>query len=168
MKQFLFTFLALTISALSYADTATDLQKNCESANALKAKGDSGSCRVVIAVKKVEKRGTCAGIFSDKLKCEVQYLSTEEVAGLNLFCGERQAPVINQDFSADILSFNNLSIIKDSQDKETIINDPTEYTLITSKVIELSLQKDANQKVTGTVTIILEKGKVPLTNVVCY
>ena len=103
-----------------------------------------------------------------QIKCEVQYLSIEEGSGLNLFCGERQAPVINQDFAADILSFNNLSIIRDSQDKETIINDPTEYTLITSKVIELSLQEDANQKVTGTVTIILEKGKVPLTNVICY
>ena len=168
MKQFLIILTALTISGLSYSDTATDLQKNCESASALKAKGDSGSCRVVVAVKKVDKRGTCEGIFSNKLKCEVQYLSIEEGSGLNLFCGERQAPVINQDFAADILSFNNLSIIKDSQDKETIINDPTEYTLVTSKVIELSLQEDANQKVTGTVTIILEKGKVPLTNVICY
>ena len=168
MKQFLIILTALTISGLSYSDTATDLEKNCESASALKAKGDSGSCRVVVALKKVDKRGTCEGIFSNKLKCEVRYLSTEEGAGVNLFCGERQEPVINQDFSAEILSFNNLSIIKDSRDKETIINDPIEYTLISSRVIELSLQEDVNQKVTGTVTILLEKGKVPLTNVICY
>jgi hypothetical protein len=158
----------LTSSALSYSDTATDLQKNCESTLALNAKGEGGSCRVVVAVKNEEKSGICEGIISNKLKCEVRYLSTSEGSGLNLFCGERQAPVINQDFTAEILSFNNIAITKDSKEKETIINDPINYTLISSRMIELSLQENANQKITGTITIILEKGIVPLTNVVCY
>lgn len=168
LKTVLSIFLTLLICGLSFADVGEDLQKNCESPNAPVAKGDKGTCRVVVAVKKVDKEGVCEGIFSGKLKCQVQYLKSTEGAALNLLCGDIKSPVINQDFSADITVFNNLSIFRDAKGKENIVNDPNEYTLISSRMVELSLKEDQNHQRTGTISIILEKGSIPLTNVVCF
>lgn len=168
MKHFLVLFFSLSTSLISYADMGTDLQKNCETPEALAAKGVGGSCRVVVAPKRVEKRGMCEGIFSGKLKCEVQFSSTEHGSSLNLLCGDKKSPVVNQDFSADVMSINNLVIIKNAAGKETIINDPTEFTLISSKMIEIILSEDTNQKVVGSINILLDKGNIPLTDVSCY
>ncbi len=132
------------------------------------ARGEKGSCRVVVAPKNVDKEGLCEGIFSGKLKCQVQYLKTSEGAALNLLCGDSKSPVINQDFKADITVFNNLAIVRDAKGKESIINDPNEYTLISSRMVELSLREDQNQKRSGSISILLEKGKIPLTDVVCF
>ena len=168
LKTVLSILLSLSICGLSYADVGEDLQKNCETPSALIAKGDKGTCRVVVAPKSVDKEGLCEGIFSGKLKCQVQYLKTAEGAALNLLCGDSKSPVINQDFTADVTVFNNLAIVRDAKGKESIINDLYEYTLISSRMVELSLKEDQNQQRTGSISIILEKGKIPLTNVVCF
>ncbi len=156
------------ISGLTYGDVGEDLQKICDTPSVLMARGEKGSCRVVVAPKNVDKEGLCEGIFSGKLKCQVQYLKTSEGAALNLLCGDSKSPVINQDFKADITVFNNLAIVRDQKGKESIINDLNEYTLISSRMVELSLKEDQNQKRSGSILILLEKGKIPLTDVVCF
>jgi hypothetical protein len=160
--------LTLLISGITYADVGEDLQKICDTSSVLMARGEKRSCRVVVAPKNVDKEGLCEGIFSGKLKCQVQYLKTSEGAALNLLCGDSKSPVINQDFTADVTVFNNLAIVRDAKGKESIINDLNEYTLISSRMVELSLKEDQNQQRTGSISIILEKGKIPLTNVVCF
>ncbi len=168
MKTVSSILLTLLISGLTYGDVGEDLQKICDTPSVLMARGEKGSCRVVVAPKNVDKEGLCEGIFSGKLKCQVQYLKTSEGAALNLLCGDSKSPVINQDFKADITVFNNLAIVRDQKGKESIINDLNEYTLISSRMVELSLKEDQNQKRSGSILILLEKGKIPLTDVVCF
>lgn len=153
----------LAVSSLAHADLAEDLQKkNCAEA--------SGSCQVVVAPKKVERQGYCVGIFMGKLPCVVSYISVKEGAAMNLTCGtDPENPVLNQDMAAEALGFNVLTLIS-KDGKDSAKNDPNSYTMISNRMVEVMIvDNDVNGVITSTgeVSLSLQAGKVPLTNVTC-
>lgn len=167
MKNTLIALSLVLASTLAHADLAEKFQANCSTPENLKLIGATGSCRIVVAPKKIEKQGICVGTFMGSLPCAVSYISVKEGAAMNLTCGtDPKAPVIDQDMNAEAVGFNVATLIKKADGQDVVQNDKTEYSEISSNMVSVSLI-DAAGITTGAVTIQLQMGAVQLTNVTC-
>lgn len=164
MRRSILAITFLAVSSLAHADLAEDLQKkNCANL------GDA--CRVIVAPKKIERQGYCVGIFMNKLPCVVSYISVKEGAAMNLTCGtDPENPVLNQDMAAEAIGYNVATLITQPDGKNNLNNDPNSYSMISNRMVEVMIvDNDENGVVTttGEVSLSLQAGKVPLTNVTC-
>lgn len=164
MRRLILALVVALTSSLAFADLATELQKkNCSN--------ETGSCRVIVAPKKIEKQGYCIGMFMDKLPCIVSYISVKEGAAMNLTCGtDPKKPVLNQDMPAEALGYNVATLITISDGQDIVKNDPNEYLMISNRMVDVSIvSSDDNGVVTttGKVVLSLQGGLVALTNVSC-
>jgi len=164
------TLLALSLvlaSTLAHADLSEKFQANCSTPENLKLIGATGSCRIVVAPKKIEKQGVCVGTFMGSLPCVVSYISVKEGAAMNLTCGtDPKAPVIDQDMGAEAVGYNVATLIKKADGQDVVQNDKTEYSEISSNMVSVSLSESV-LGVSGAVVIQLQMGAVALTNVTC-
>lgn len=164
------TLIALSLvlaSTLAHADLAEKFQANCSTTENLKLIGATGSCRIVVAPKKIEKQGVCVGTFMTSLPCVVSYISVKEGAAMNLTCGtDPKAPVIDQDMAAEAVGFNVATLIKKADGQDVVQNDKSEYSQISSNMLDLTLTESA-LGITGSIIISLQMGQVALTNVTC-
>lgn len=171
MKQSLL-FLALALaSSVAFADPAEKLQKNCETPEVKSLMGATGSCRVIVAVKKVKKEGVCAGTLMGSLPCVVTYFSVSAGAAMNITCGpDATFPVINQDMEAEAAGYNVAILIKKADGQDVVLNDKNEYSMITNRMVDVSIVDTvvAGVQVSrGLILLSLESGQVALTNVTC-
>lgn len=171
LRLSLLAFSLLTFSSVALADIATDLQEVCQSPEVKRLTGSTGSCRIVVAPKKAEKRGLCQGTFMNSLPCAVRFLSTKDGALLNITCGtDPKNPAIDQDMMAEGSAFNVAAMIRKADGQDHVMNDKSEYTMITSQMVEVILIDTVNAGIKttkGEINLSLQGGKVPLTNVVC-
>src|SRR5687768_16264119 len=138
------------MTTAAHADLAEDLQKkNCAT--------ETGSCRVIVAPKKIEKQGYCVGIFMGKIPCVVSYISAKEGAAMNLTCGaDPKKPILNQDMPAEALGYNVATLITKADGQNVVKNDPNEYTMISNRMVDVSITNlDTNGVVTSTGAIQL-------------
>lgn len=157
----------LTISSVAVADQAENRQAICHSPQAKSLMGERGSCRVVIAPMKIEKRGSCRGLFQSSLPCIVTFEANSTDSLMNILCGtDLSNPVLNQDLEAQILGYKTIAIAKDSEGIDHLISDHNTYSLITHPLVELQTIEDS-MGVKGEITLALEQGSVNLTDVVC-
>lgn len=163
MKVSLLTLSLVFISSLAHADLVEDFQKNCQTTDVLKLIGETGACRVIIAPKKVQLKGSCVGNFGP-LTCVVQYDSS--LKAMNLNCGADA----NIDFPAAGLQFQVATLIKKADGQSLIINDETVYKQISSEALEINLKETLVDGVTSTassMTITTGTGRLDFTEVVC-
>lgn len=167
MKHTLLALSLVLASTLAHADLAEKFQANCSTPENLKLIGATGSCRIIVAPKKIEKQGVCVGTFMGSLPCVVSYISVKEGAAMNLTCGtDPKAPVIDQDMGAEAVGFNVATLIKKADGQDVVQNDKTEYSQIASNMVEVTMSTNA-LGTTGSVTLQLQMGAVALTNVSC-
>lgn len=167
MKNTLIALSLVLASTVAHADLAEKFQANCSTPENLKLIGATGSCRIVVAPKKIEKQGVCVGTFMGSLPCVVSYISVKEGAAMNLTCGtDPKAPVIDQDMGAEAVGFSVATLIKKADGQDVVQNDKSEYSQISSNMLEVTLT-DTALGTTGAVTISLQMGQVALTNVTC-
>lgn len=171
MKQSLLALSLILVSSVSFADIAENHQKNCETPEAKKLMGTTGSCRIVIAPKKIEKQGLCTGTFMGSLPCAVTFIAVKEGAAMNLTCGtDANAPVINQDMEAEASGYNVATLIRKADGQDVVQTDKNAYTMFTNRMVDVSIVDSVVNGVavsTGSVSLSLQSGQVPLTNVVC-
>lgn len=164
MKATLLALSLLTLSSLAHADLAETHQAKCASADIVSMTGASGSCRVVITPKKVEKQGMCIGMFMGSLPCAVTYIANEEGAAMNLTCGtDPQKPVIDQDMAAEAVGYTVTTLIRKADGQDVIKTDGQEYLLVSNRMVDVSL----TSATTADIGITLQSGRVALTNVNC-
>lgn len=167
LKQTLFALSLALASTLAHADLAEKFQANCATPENVTLQGATGSCRIVVAPKKIEKRGVCVGTFMGSLPCVVSYISVKEGAAMNLTCGtDPKAPVIDQDMAAEAVGFNVATLIKKADGQDVVQNDKNEYSEISSNMVSVSLTQTP-AGTTGAVTLQLQMGPVALQNVTC-
>jgi hypothetical protein len=166
------TALALSLfafTAVAHAELGTEIHKICQSPEAMKLKGKSGSCQVVTAPKKRMAMGTCTGIFMQNLPCTIQYAADSEGGGMNLTCGTiSHAPTVNENMTAKVSAFDVMAIGKKSNGEDFVINDTNQYRIISNQMLEISLVEDLNSVLSGSITIMLQSGKQILTDVSCH
>lgn len=163
MKHFLVAAFALLVSSVALADLAERHQKNCETDEVKSLVGQNGSCRIVIAQKKLEKRGLCFGIFMGSLPCYVSYLSVKEGAAMNLTCGtDIDNPTINQDMAAEAAAYDVATLISTNDGKTVVKNDASDYSIVASNMLSI-FPAATNPEI----VINLQSGPVSLTDVVC-
>ncbi len=171
MKQSLIALALVLVSSVSLADVAEIHQKNCETPEAKKLMGATGSCRIVLAPKKIEKQGMCTGTFMGSLPCAVTFVAVPEGAAMNLTCGtDANAPVINQDMEAEASGYNVATLIRKADGQDVVQNDKNEYSMFSNRMVDVSIVDSMVNGVavsTGTVLLSLQSGQVPLSNVVC-
>lgn len=167
MKQTLIALTLVLASTVAHADLAEKFQANCSTPENQKLIGATGSCRIIVAPKKIERQGVCVGTFMGSLPCVVRYISVKEGAAMNLTCGtDPKAPVIDQDMAAEAIGFNVATLIKKADGQDVVQNDKTEYAQISNNMVEVGLSENA-LGTTGSVLITLQMGQVALTNVTC-
>lgn len=171
MKQSLLVLTLVLASSVAFADPSEKHQKNCETPEAKSLMGATGSCRIVVAAKKIEKQGVCVGTFMGSLPCVVSFIAVPEGAAMNLTCGtDMNAPVINQDMQAEAAGYNVATLIRKADGQDVVQNDKNDYSLFTNRMVDVSITDTviAGVKVsTGTILLSLQSGQVPLSNVTC-
>ena len=169
-----FKLIALSlalVSSLAHADLAEDHAKNCQTSEVKSLAGKTGSCRVVIAPKKIETQGFCVGKLMGALPCGVTFIAIKEGAFVNLTCGTNpDAPSINEDMMAEAIGYNVATLISKENSRDVVLNDSNEYALISNRLIDIRLtQSNVNgiTNKTATIGISLQAGVVQLQNVTC-
>jgi hypothetical protein len=172
LKLSFFALSLALLSSLAHADLALEHQKECETEEVKSLMGKSGSCRIVVAPKKIEKQGYCAGILMESLPCVVSYISIKEGAAMNLTCGtDPDDPLINQNMPLEALGYNLALMIKNFNGDDVIRNDKNEYSLFSNDLVNMLVVESSRDGVavkTGGISMILETGPVALTNVTCH
>jgi hypothetical protein len=171
LKQSLLALSLVLVSSVAFADPSEKHQKNCETPEAKSLMGTTGSCRIILAAKKIEKQGVCIGTFMGSLPCAVSYVAVPEGAAMNLTCGtDANAPVINQDMEAESAGYNVATLIRKADGQDVVVNDKNEYSLFTNRMLDVSIMDTtvAGVKVsTATILLSLQSGQVALSNVTC-
>lgn len=163
--------LLFLLTLMSFSSLAQDLaQKHsaiCQSEKVESIKGENGDCRVLMIPTKARSlSGVCTGLFGGKIPCAVAYVARPEGTGVQLVCGDPSTPIINRSLAANVISYSVAALITTGNDKDLIVEDPIEYTLFESRMINLSLFK-GESGTTADVVVSLLGGKENLTNVVC-
>lgn len=167
MKQSLLALTLVFASTIAHADLAEKFQTNCSTPENVALAGATGSCRIVVAPKKIERQGYCLGTFMGSLPCVVSYISVKEGAAMNLTCGtDPKAPVIDQDMAAEAIGFNVATLIKKADGQDVVQNDKNEYVQISNSMVDVSITQTPAGS-TGAVTLSLQMGPVALQNVTC-
>lgn len=166
MKYAFLIISTLIISASTFADLGEDHAKNCELTSVKKLMGNKGSCRVVIAPKKIKKSGSCTGTFQKTMSCTISFDSESKDVGMNLKCGDAEDPVINQDMEAEFIGYNVTTLVKNSEGKDIIVQDKTNYSLISNRMITISLN-ESDENSSSKVLIDLDAGSVELEDLSC-
>ena len=164
MRRLIAALVVALTSSFAFADLATDLQrKNCAT--------ETGSCRVIVAPKKIEKQGYCVGLFMGQTPCVVSYISVKEGAAMNLTCGaDPKNPILDQDMPAEVLGYNVATLISKVDGQDIVKNDPSDYIMISNRMVEVMITSlDNNGVITssGQIQLSLQSGPVALTNVSC-
>ncbi len=168
MKSTLLALSIALVSTIAHADLAEKFQVNCSTPEVLKMTGATGSCRIVIAPKKIEKQGQCVGMFMGSLPCVVSYISVKEGSAMNLTCGtDPKAPVIDQDMAAEAIGYDVATLIKKADGQDVVQNDKNKYAQVSNNMVEVNLTETAAGLSTASVLITLQMGQVALTNVTC-
>lgn len=171
MKQSLLALTLILASSVAFADVAEKHQKNCESVEAKSLMGATGSCRVIIAPKKIEKQGVCIGTFMGSLPCVVTFIAVTEGSAMNLTCGaDPKAPVINQDMEAEAAGYNVATLIRKADGQDVVLNDKSEYSMFSNRMVDVSIVDSVANGIavsTGSVLLSLQSGQVALSNVTC-
>lgn len=171
MKHSLLALSLVFASTLAHADLAEKFQENCNTAEVKALTGATGSCRIIVAPKKIERQGYCLGTFMGSLPCVVSYIAVAEGAAMNLTCGtDPNAPVINQDMEAEAIGYNVATLIKKVDGQDVVQNDKNDYKQISNRMVAISMVDSVDNGVnttTGSVLLTLQMGQVPLTNVTC-
>lgn len=171
MKHSLLALTLALVSSVSLADPVLKHQKNCETPEVKAMMGTTGSCRIVLATKKIEKQGACVGTFMGSLPCIVTFIAVKQGAALNLTCGtDMNAPVINQDMEAEASGYNVATLIRQADGQDVVQNDKNDYSMFSNRMMDVTIMDTILGGVplsTGTVVLSLQSGQVPLTNVTC-
>lgn len=171
MKHSLLAFSLLALSSVAFADLGEMHAQNCETPAVKSMIGSTGSCRVVIAPKKIEKQGVCTGVFGNSLPCTVTFISNSSVSGLNLTCGnDPKTPVINQDMEAEATGYSVATLIRKADGQDVVVNDENEYSFFTNRMIDVYVVESESNGVattSGNIVLSLQSGAVSLSNVTC-
>ena len=173
MKQLLLALSLGLISSLGHADTLSKHQKTCETDEVKSLMGKKGSCRIVVAPKKVELEGLCTGTLEvlDNTNCMIAFVATKVGSAVNLTCGDPQKPIVNQDMRVEASGFNVMAIVTTKRHKKKVINDSNEYVSFSSDLLSLNLtDKNVNGFKTreASIHLILKKRVFRFKNVVCF
>ncbi len=157
----------MTTSALALADVALELGKLCDRADVSRLRGSGGTCRVVIAPRKVEKKVTCTGTFLVAMTCEVELNTGAEVATIGITCGSNlRRPTLAQEQLASVTAFQAVAVVTDANGKTSIVEDGGEYVVATSELAEMTLV-ERNSQLSAVVQLVLPNGRVSLTSLSC-
>ena len=168
MKSTLLALSIALVSTIAHADLGERLKANCATPENLRLAGANGSCRIVVAPKKIETQGICVGTFMGSLPCSVTYIAVKEGAAMNLTCGtDPNAPVINQDMGAEAIGFDVATLIKKADGQRIVQNNSNKYSQISNNMVEVNLTESSSGVTTANILISLQMGQVPLTNVTC-
>ncbi|WP_408098635.1 hypothetical protein ACJVC5_06910 [Peredibacter sp. HCB2-198] len=163
MKLALIVLTAL-LSTFAHADLAEVHQKNCQKSDVKELMGETGSCRIVVAPTKYtgSESGSCTGTFMD-IPCSVSYITEESISALNITCGlDPRNPMMSQDMKATGSSYNVATIIKTSEGKDIIQNDETNYNVVSSNSLRLTITGE-----TTTIALLFPAGDSYLNDVHC-
>lgn len=170
MKHSILALSLLILSLNAVADLGRDIHKKCESPEIKTLTGASGSCRTVVASKSVTKSGACSGTFLGSLVCTISYFSMLNNADINLSCYSGTENVVNESMSAEAVGFSSAMIIRKANGQNVVINNPEEITHISNSMVSLLLTEEVvngQKKETPKITITLDSGTFPVTNVIC-
>ncbi len=167
MKLILVVFYFVTTSTFALADVTGEWSKLCDRPEVVRLRRSRGTCRVVIAPRKVEKKITCTGSFLAAMTCEVELNAGAEVSTLGITCGTNlRRPTLAQEQLAAVTAFNAVAVVTDSAGKTTVVEDTGEYLVATSELAEVTLV-ERNGQLSAAVKLVLPNGRVPLTGLVC-
>lgn len=171
LKHSVLAVTLLALSTLAQADLGELHARNCEAPEVKTLMGKTGSCRVVVAPKKIETLGSCSGTFMGQLACVVTFAVSPEGAAMNLTCAkDPNNPVINQDMEAEGSGYNVATLVRRANGQDLVINDRSNYALINNKMVEVVVSESIVNNVpikTGAVTLNLQSGPVNLQDVTC-
>jgi hypothetical protein len=134
--------------------------------------GAKGSCRIIIAVKKVESQGSCVGVFRNAVNCSITYVTTAKDSISKLVCGkDLENPDMERVTKADIQIFEVATMIKKSDGQDVIQNDKNNYKLVSTPELNLMITEskvDGIKQASGSADLIMADGvRIALTNVTC-
>ncbi len=165
-RQIFFLF-TLAISTASGADLGVEVGKLCDRADVRRARGRDGTCRVVVAPRKVVRKVTCNGTFLRSMNCEVDLDAGPESALVGVTCGANlRRPTIAQESLAAVTAFRNAAVVTDAGGAVSVVEDSADHLVAMSELAQLTLV-DGGGQLSGTVELTLPNGRVPLTGVVC-
>ncbi|MFP5386222.1 MAG: hypothetical protein ACLGHN_09095 [Bacteriovoracia bacterium] len=170
MRHSIFTAALVLFSSVAQADFAESLHKsNCETTEVRSLTQGKGSCRIIVAPKKVEKQGYCIGTLVGTFTCAVTFVSIADQAMMNLRCNKSTSEVvIDQDIYADAIGYSVATLINTNKGQDIVRNDSNEYSMFSSSLVELSLvENKTSGTTTGSVSLNLQGRSIPLDNLTC-
>jgi hypothetical protein len=143
-------------------------QNICQNDDVLKLVGNKGSCRMVLAPKKIEILGECQGVYAGSLPCKINYVSDKTESILHMKCGaDPENPSVDQSMEAQVSSFNLAAIVQPESGKTIVVSDPNLYTTITNQMIEIIITETEGKK-ESAILIHTQGGKQAFSDVSCH
>lgn len=172
MKLILFTLAFFFSTQFAKAELGESLQSTCETAETKALVGQNGSCRVVVAPKKVERSGFCRGKLLMNFSCDIFYSIGPGVSEVSLACGQAYESNPATVLPATATGFNAATFITSNDGVTEVKNDPNEYLHIKNDLIMMNIQDikydDALAPlIKGSVLVSLFDSWLPLTKVSC-
>lgn len=165
MKTIIYSLLAILSANAMAMDLAEKHESMCSRSEAKTEMGDTGSCRIVVALAPVEDSiGTCVGKIFSTIPCQIDYSSSENGANLRVKCGtSAEAPL---QVPAESLAYTVSAVVTKQDNSETVITDSTNYSYFESSIVSLVLSK-TELSAAASITLNLKSGPIELTDVVC-
>lgn len=166
------TLILLSLCILSVQAFALDIgeesQAFCESEQVMSQMGGKSSCRIVIGHRKAkEDQGVCLGTFKAAMKCQVIYVVTKDVTGLQIKCGtDLASPVLDQTVGATAQDYSVAAVVTRDDKSKVVINKSGSSSLIEAGMVTLLTSSNEGKK-EGRIILNLKTGPSELTNVQC-
>ncbi len=163
MKTLIALSLLISFSALAdFTDEHTGL---CQSAEARKLIGKTGTCQLAMGGIQVSQvSSTCTG-KSGKINCRVMMLKSSDSASMTLICGDADTPLLSQVLPADVMSYNVSAVVKTSTGEFQTINDPNDYHIFSNPALEIQLTRGSSTK--ANITLTIHDRAITLDDVTC-
>lgn len=157
------------LSAQTFAlDIGEESQAFCDSEQVRAQMGSKSSCRIVIGHRAAkENQGVCVGTFKSAMKCQVIYVVSDKVSGLQIKCGtDLASPVLDQTVGATAQDYSVAAVVTRDDKSKVVINKAGNHSLIEAGLVTVLSSSDEGRK-EGRVILNLKTGPVELTDVQC-
>ncbi len=158
--KFAFAVLTGLLTFSAYAqDLAVSHAKICDGLA-------ENSCQVIFTVSAKPTNGMCVGKLRNTIPCTITYNQSAS-SKIQVKCGQ-QAPLAKDEIiAANGQSYKVSALVKKTNKKDVLVNDPTLYTYLEGKSASLFLTK--SEGITAGSVVLKEKGiPTALTGVTCY
>jgi hypothetical protein len=132
----------------------------CKSDEAKGLMGNTGTCNILTMPSKQILKGVCSGSLAGKIPCRIEYDTTgaATTVGMHVTCGEDMThPMLAQKFGIQSSIYSVSRLLKTSEGKNVVTNDPSLYGSIISSAVQMLVIQMKDLPPTAEIIFMLQE-----------